>query len=198
MPGEGRKPRKTRCAAKQRESSRPGEEQARAAAGGAGASAKGQADGGKGGGSTSYFLFSFNFFFILLCMEFWEEIRRRNMNFLPPWGRNFKTSNGSLKTLPTSIRGRLWKVCFLGPRHGSAGSPVICDGPERVSQGPAPELQNVQRALKNDPHVDSWTSLESMLSGTQTRFRRVPSDLRGSRTGFAGARARTSKRPTGA
>ena len=49
--------------------------------------------------------------------------------------RNFKTSNGSLKTLPTSIRGRLWKVCFLGPRHGSAGSPVICEGPERVSQG---------------------------------------------------------------
>ena len=104
------------------------------------------------------------------------------------WGlaRNFKTSNGSLKTLPTSIRGRLWKVCFLGPRHGSAGSPVFCEGPERVSQGSDSKLQNVQRELKNAPHVDSWTSLESMLSGTQARFRGVPSDLRGSRTGFPG------------
>ena len=47
--------------------------------------------------------------------------------------QNFKTSNGRLKTLATSIRGRLWKVCFLGPRHGSAGFPVLCDDPERVS-----------------------------------------------------------------
>ena len=47
--------------------------------------------------------------------------------------QNFKTSNGRLKTLATSIRGRLWKVCFLGPRHGSVGFPVLCDDPERVS-----------------------------------------------------------------
>ena len=39
------------------------------------------------------------------------------------WGlaRNFKTSNGSLKMIPTSIRGRLWKVGFLGPNPTSPG-----------------------------------------------------------------------------
>ena len=35
--------------------------------------------------------------------------------------QNFKTSNGSLKTLATLIRGRLWKVCFLGPNPTSPG-----------------------------------------------------------------------------
>ena len=52
------------------------------------------------------------------------------------WGlsQNFKTSNGSLKTIPTSIRGRLWKLRFLGPDRPSAGPRVISKGPEGVSQ----------------------------------------------------------------
>ena len=39
------------------------------------------------------------------------------------WGlaRNFKTSNGSLRMPPVSIRGRLWKVCFLGPNPTCPG-----------------------------------------------------------------------------
>ena len=72
------------------------------------------------------------------------------------------------------------------PWGGFVDSRVIPKDSEGDSQGSEPKLQNVQRELKNDPHVDSWTSLESMPSGTQTRFRRVPSDLRGSRTGFPG------------
>ena len=100
--------------------------------------------------------------------------------------QNFKTSNGRLKTLATSIRGRLWKVCFLRPRHGSAGSPVICEGPERVSQGSDSKLQNVQRELKNDPHVDSRASLETKVSGPPPPFRRVPRVFQGFRRGLPG------------
>ena len=54
------------------------------------------------------------------------------------WGlaRNFKTSNGSLRMLPTSIRGRLWKLRFLGPSRPSAGSLVIPKDSEEDFQVP--------------------------------------------------------------
>ena len=54
------------------------------------------------------------------------------------WGlaRNFKTSNGSLKTLATLIRGRLWKVCFLRPNPTSPGFLVIPKGSEVDFQVP--------------------------------------------------------------
>ena len=52
------------------------------------------------------------------------------------WGlaRNFKTSNGSLRMLPTSIRGRLWKLGFEGPDPTFAGFLVISKGSEGGSQ----------------------------------------------------------------
>ena len=54
------------------------------------------------------------------------------------WGlaRNFKTSNGSSKTLATLIRGRLWKVCFLRPNPTSPGFLVIPKGSEVDFQVP--------------------------------------------------------------
>ena len=54
------------------------------------------------------------------------------------WGlaRHFKTSNGSLRMLPTSIRGRLWKLGFEGPDPTFAGFLVIPKGSERDFQVP--------------------------------------------------------------
>ena len=54
------------------------------------------------------------------------------------WGlaRNFKTSNGSLRMLPTSIRGRLWKLGSEGPNPTSPGFLVIPKGSEEGFQVP--------------------------------------------------------------
>jgi hypothetical protein len=48
------------------------------------------------------------------------------------WGlaRNFKTSNGSLGMLPTSIRCRVWKLGFEGPNPTCAGFLVFSKDPE--------------------------------------------------------------------
>ena len=68
-----------------------------------------------------------------------------------PRGRrqNFKTSNGSLKKLPTSIRGRLWKLRFLGPSRPSAGSLVISKGSEVDFQVSPVGILRVPKNLKN-------------------------------------------------
>ena len=58
------------------------------------------------------------------------------------WGlaRNFKTSNGSLRMLPTSIRGRVWKLGFEGPNPTCAGFLVVSKDPEWDFQVPPLEI----------------------------------------------------------
>ena len=68
----------------------------------------------------------------------------------------------------------------------SAGSLVISKDSEGDSQGSEPKLQNVQREVKNDPHVDSSASLETKVSGPRPAFRGIPCDCQRPRTGFPG------------
>ena len=58
------------------------------------------------------------------------------------WGlaRNFKTSNGSLRMLPTSIRGRVWKLGFERPNPTCAGFLVVSKDPEWDFQVPPLEI----------------------------------------------------------
>ena len=67
------------------------------------------------------------------------------------WGlaRNFKTSNGSLRMLPTSIRGRLWKLGFEGPDPTFAGFLVIPKGSEVDFQVPPVEILGIPWNIQN-------------------------------------------------
>ena len=67
------------------------------------------------------------------------------------WGlaRNFKTSNGSLRMLPTSIRGRLWKLGFEGPDPTFAGFLVIPKGSEVDFQVPPVGILGIPWNIQN-------------------------------------------------
>ena len=69
------------------------------------------------------------------------------------WGfaRNFKTSNGSLRMPPTSNRGRLWKLRFLGPTPTFAGFLVIPKDPEGDSWGFARNFKTSNGSLRMLP-----------------------------------------------
>ena len=69
------------------------------------------------------------------------------------WGfaRNFKTSNGSLRMPPTSNRGRLWKLRFLGPNPTFAGFLVIPKDSEGDSWGFARNFKTSNGSLRMPP-----------------------------------------------
>ena len=69
------------------------------------------------------------------------------------WGlaRNFKTSNGSLRMLPTSIRGRLWKLGSEGPNPTCAGFLVFSKDSEGESWGLARNFKTSNGSLRMLP-----------------------------------------------
>jgi hypothetical protein len=69
---------------------------------------------------------------------------------------------------------------------------IPCDsqGSRRGFLGVRSKLQNVQRELKNAPHVKPRASLETKVSGPNPQPRRIPCDSQGSRRGFLGVRSK--------
>ena len=67
------------------------------------------------------------------------------------WGlaRNFKTSNGSLRMLPTSIRGRVWKLGSEGPNPTCAGFLVFSKDSERDFQVPPVGILGIPWNIQN-------------------------------------------------
>ena len=67
------------------------------------------------------------------------------------WGlaRNFKTSNGSLRMLPTSIRGRVWKLGSEGPNPTCAGFLVFSKDSERDFQVPPVGILGILWNIQN-------------------------------------------------